>query len=133
MAIPKIYKYGVEITKPWSQEMYDFNENIKDHMLNRLRFAIKNIADIQEAQKMSKIINPYGYGEGYTLDDMKKDMLKNADQFENFWFAQIWDQLIEANFVEPIFGAQDEVYSIIGFESREEILKLREKYSTETI
>jgi len=24
MAIPKIYKYGIEITKPWSAEMYDY-------------------------------------------------------------------------------------------------------------
>ena len=27
MAIPKIYKHGIEITKPWSKEMYDYNDN----------------------------------------------------------------------------------------------------------
>lgn len=130
MAIPKIYKHGIEITKPWSKEMYDYNDKVRDHMIKEVKSAINTISDETSANKLAKIINPYGYGYGYSLEDMKADMLKNAENFENYWLAEIWDELIEADFVMPIFGEEDEVYNIIGFESREEILELREKYQT---
>ena len=38
MAIPKIYKHGIEIIKPWSKEMYDYNESIKAIMINEIKF-----------------------------------------------------------------------------------------------
>ena len=129
MAIPKIYKHGIEITKPWSQEMYDYNDNIRSYMIKETKFAINALQDEVTANKLAKIINPYGYGEGYDLEDMKVDMLKNAEHFENYWLAEIWDELIEANFVVPNFGEDNEVFHIIGFESREEILELRTKFA----
>ena len=129
MAIPKIYKHGIEITKPWNQEMYAYNENISTHMIKDIMFSINAVKDVETAQKLAKIINPYGYGEGHNLESMKADMLKNAEHFENYWLAEIWDELIEADFVMPNFGEGNEVFHIIGFESREEILELRAKFA----
>jgi len=37
--------------------------------------------------------------------------------------------LIDAEFVQPIFGEGNEVYHIIGFESAEEIKELRTKFA----
>jgi len=130
MAIPKIYKYGIEITKPWSTEMYTFNEDLKDVMLNQINFTIQLLETEEKAKELASIINPYGYGAGYDLEDMKADMLKNSEYFENYWLAEIWDELIEEGHVKPIFDDNIESYSIIGFESKEEILKLRETYRT---
>jgi len=129
MAIPKIYKHGIEITKPWSKEMYDYNDKVREYMIKETMFAINSVQDVTTANKLAKIINPYGYGEGYDLEDMKADMLKNAEYFENYWLTEIWDELIEADFVLPNFGEGNEVYHIIGFESREEILELRTKFA----
>ena len=130
MAIPKIYKHGIEIVKPWSKEMYDYNDTIREHMINEVQNVINMISNETDANKLAKIINPYGYGEGHNLESMKADMLKNAENFENYWLAEIWDELIDVDFVMPIFGEGNEVHNIIGFESREEILELREKYQT---
>ena len=129
MAIPKIYKHGIEIVKPWSTEMYDYNDNIREHMISEIKTAINMVSDETVANKLAKIINPYGYGEGFNLEDMKSDMLKNAENLENFWLSEIWDELIEANFAKPNFGEGNEVFHIIGFESREEILELRTKFA----
>jgi len=129
MAIPKIYKHGIEITKPWSKEMYDYNDKVREHMIKEVKSAINTISDETTANKLAKIINPYGYGYGYNLEDMKADMLNNAESFENYWLSEIWDELIDADFVMPIFGEEGEVYNIIGFESREEILELRAKFA----
>jgi|TARA_B110000879_G_C10779820_1_gene358568 hypothetical protein len=129
MAIPKIYKYGIEITKPWSREMYSFNDDLKELMLNQINFAIQVIETKEEANKLAKIINPYIYGEGYDLENMKFDMSKNAGHFENHWLDEIWDDLITNDYVTPIFGENQESYGIIGFEKREEVLDLRKIYS----
>jgi len=129
MAIPKIYKHGIEITKPWSKEMYEYNENIKGIMIKEITFSINALQDEETAQKLAKIVNPYGYGQGYDLEDMKADMLNNVEYVETYWLAQIWDELIDAEFVQPIFGEGNEVYHIIGFESAEEIKELRTKFA----
>ena len=102
---------------------------VRSHMIKETKFAINALQDEVTANKLAKIINPYGYGEGYDLEDMKVDMLKNAEHFENYWLAEIWDELIEADFVMPNFGEGNEVFHIIGFESREEILELRTKFA----
>jgi hypothetical protein len=127
--IPQIYKHGIEIVKPWSNEMYDYNERIKEIMYNEIKFSIDVLTDIEVAKKLGKIVNAYGYGHGFELESMKEDMLKSLECFENHWYYEIWDELIEADFVKPIFGEDGEVYNIIGFESSEEIKELRIKFS----
>ena len=125
--IPKIYKHGIQITKPWSTEMYAYNDNIREYMIDEIKICINMLDNEDTANNLAGIINPSKYGFGFELDDMKKDMLSNAEHFENYWLAEIWDELIEANFVKPNFGVGNEVFHIIGFESKEEILELRSK------
>lgn len=127
--IPKIYRYGIEITKPWSAEMYKYNESIKKIMQDKILAVIDAVPTEKEAQSLAKIINPYGYGHGYSLADMKADMAKNIEYAENYWFNEIWHDLIMADFVEPIFGERGEVYEIIGFETKEQILELRKQFA----
>ena len=127
--IPAIYKHGIQIVKPWSNEMYEYNENIKDLMYKEIEFSINALEDEEIANMLAGIINPYKYGSGYELADMKANMLKNLQGFELYWYYEIWDELIAADFVKPIFGENDEVYNIIGFESATEIKELREKFT----
>jgi hypothetical protein len=129
MKNPKIYKHGIELTKPWSKEMYAYNESVKSKMIKDISISISHLNNEEVAQKIAKIINPYMYGEGFVLENMKSDMLNNVTNFENFWLAEIWDELISANFVLPNFGENNEVYHIIGFESKEEILELRKQFT----
>jgi len=129
MTIPKIFKYGIEIVKPWSKEMYDFNDNITSIMRKEIEFSINALEDEGTAKKLAKIINPYGYGDGFDLDAMKQDMLNNVEGFENYWYAEIWEDLINEDFVQPIFDEEGNSYNVIGFESPSEIKKLRELFA----
>ena len=130
MAIPSIYKHGIEITKPWSKEMYTYNERIKEYMIREIMFCIDSLNNRPTADKLAKIINPYGYGEGYYFKEIKVDMAKNAENAESYWLAEIWDDLITADFVMPNFtGNGNEVHHLIGFESKEEILELRKQFA----
>ena len=129
MAIPNIYKHGIKITKPWSAEMYKYNDSIKAIMYKEIKHSIESLQNEETALKLAKIINPYGYGEGFDLESMKADMLNNLEGFESYWYYEIWEELINGEFVVPIFGENDEVYNIIGFESAEEIKELRIKFA----
>ena len=54
--IPKIYKHGIEITKPWSREMYKYNKEVSSHMIKEIEFAINALSDLDTAKTLGKII-----------------------------------------------------------------------------
>jgi len=127
--IPKIYKHNIEITKPWSREMYKYNQEVSSYMIKEIEFAINALSDLDTAKTLGKIVMSSGYGYGFTLESIKKDLLNNIDGIETWWLNEIWDDLIMANFVKPNFGEGNEVFHIIGFESKEEIKELRAKFA----
>ena len=143
MAIPKIYKFGIEITKPWSKEMYDFNDNIREYYQDQILDLIETLDTPERCQEIAKVVNPYGYGAG--LDDdieyMQDDMRGNIQNASNHWIKESIDELIKMQEIEAmVFEAtpempaislyeQGEIVNLIGFESREEILALRERYT----
>ena len=89
-----IFKYGIEITKPFSKTMYDHNEICAREMRSNIRHAWSNevikfnandewptegkIVDIQ------KCVCAVGYGEGFTIDEVQKDFLQQLDNMVNW-------------------------------------------------
>ena len=126
--IPKIYKYGIEITKPWSKEMYEFNELLSQIMIDDIQSLIENLDNEESANTLAGIINPYTYGDGYDLDRMKRDMLDNTETFEKWWLDEIWSELLDKGYLTPIVDELNQDLRIIGFEDKEEIKFLREVY-----
>ena len=126
--IPKIYKYGIEITKPWSKEMYEFNELLSQIMIDDIQSLIENLDNEESANTLAGIINPYTYGAGYDLDRMKRDMLDNTETFEKWWLDEIWSELLDKGYLTPIVDELNQDLRIIGFEDKEEIKFLREVY-----
>ena len=145
MAIPKIYKFGIEITKPWSTEMYEFNDNLSAYYKDQILDLIETLDTSERCTKIAEVINPYGYG-GTLKDDieyMQDDMRGNIQNAGSHWVKESIDELIKMQEIEAmVFEAtpempaislydQGEIMNLIGFESREEILALRDRYSTE--
>jgi len=128
--IPKIYKYGIEITKPWSREMYGFNEKIKSQYTQLIVDLINELETPEECIKLAVIVNPYGYGSGlnHDVEYMKDDMKNNVINSETYWIKEIVEELLKINLIKPILQ-DDLILNIIGFESRDEILNLREIFS----
>ena len=89
---------------------------------------IETLDNEEAAQRLADIINPYTYGQGYDLERMKRDMLNNTETFEKWWLNEIWPQLIDKGFLEPIVDELNQDLRIIGFEDKEEIGFLREVY-----
>ena len=102
------YRYGIEITKPHSKEMYTHNNAIalemKRNILSEIHLsysqAIGNIAanggmDAGEKRlrKIVQSIEGYGYGEGYELDDIKNNGINTLANIANWSLHQEYGYL----------------------------------------
>ena len=87
-------KYGIEITKPHSKDMYSHNDMVAKEMKFNIRDAWANevikfnatdewptegkIVDIQKG------VCAVGYGEGYLIEEVQKDFLQELDNMANW-------------------------------------------------
>ena len=108
----KIKKYGIEITKPWSKEMYAHNdevlrevvEEVKDKWLHAYHDS-ENVyeADVEDYEPefmdsdwdnanaimmdIQEAVTVTGYGSGYTVYDVEKDVHQELEAMP-YWRAK---------------------------------------------
>ena len=84
-------KYGIQITKPWNNEMYDHNDKVaelmKAELLIKLELA-KETEDEELLRNVAKIIQPAGYCSGYEFEDIYNDAIRELEMVENYWFNE---------------------------------------------
>ena len=83
-----VYKYGIEITKPHSKEMYAHNDSVAEEMkrniLSEIHLAYSQaIGDIaanggsdageKRLRKIVQAFTGYQFGDGYDLEDIKNE------------------------------------------------------------
>ena len=108
-------KYGIEITKPHSKEMYDHNEMVAEEMKNALLTRwISLIAKLEEDDrylmdrdwneddlkaecpelvKLQKGVCYSGYGEGYSVQDVQDEFKKELDTMANWQLHEEYSYL----------------------------------------
>ena len=91
------FAYGIEITKPFSKEMYDHNDMVakemKENILKQWNALIHGIdhetdwedfGDDETAVKLQKLVCYSGYGSGYTLGDVNDEFKNELDMMQNW-------------------------------------------------
>ena len=78
---PKTFMYGIEITKPWSKEMYAHNERTAEHLKDQILAAFQKTyisGTIQELKlrDIAHVICGCRFGEGFSIDDIKEETIK---------------------------------------------------------
>ena len=116
---PKI-KYGIEIVKPWSKEMYNHNDKvadeIRDEVWERWAAAYKdaeldfeeNLEEDQEGMLFSEspwdnsnqvmmdiqdAVTVMGYGSGYDVKDVKNDVIDELEAAAYWRLKEIAEDL----------------------------------------
>ncbi len=133
--VPSIYKYGIEITKPFSKEMYNHNNKVVTIMKGSILSAWSKlmeefndfdmdtdwdiISDDSDIVKLQKEICYSSFGGGYTISNVDEEFKGELETLAPYQLAEIYPSLVKDGFVEDI-GVD-----IIGFEDKEEILELR--------
>ena len=90
------FEYGIEITKPWSIEMYDHNEILGEKLRIELMETLDEIVKYQdegELRKFSKVICIHSFGEGYSVDDIIKETQEDIETIPNFQLNDDFDYL----------------------------------------
>lgn len=96
------FEYGIEITKPWSMEMYDHNEILGDKLRIELLETLNTIVEHQgedEIRKFSKAICYHSFGEGYSIYDIIKETQKDIKTIPNFQLNEDFDYLEEQGYI----------------------------------
>ena len=140
----KEIKYGIEITKPFSKDMYNHNDmvakqmkfNIKDAWHNE---AIKFMGDDEwptESNKYNKIIDiqksicAVGYGEGFTINEVERDFYSQLDNManwqlhENYSYMSFKGLVPRTRFMMVGFEWQKHDYSFCREEDLSEVLDM---------
>lgn len=136
MARVQEIRYGIEITKPFSKEMYDHNDRVSIEMKSNIKGAIEEAfrraagliaADggmekgEEDLQEISRAICGYGFGDGYELADIVTETLYDLDNIANWSIHQEYGWLYKNGFVPEIekgmvgFTAFDIYFSTDGY------------------
>ena len=113
-------KYGIQITKPFSKEMYDHNDQVADEMKkNILNAWNKEIEltgvdiDIEEWDeellkehspklvRLQKNVMYSGYGMGYTIDMVNEEFIKELDTMANWQLHETYSYMSFDNNLVP--------------------------------
>ena len=99
-------QYGIEITKPWSKEMYDHNDMVSEEMKKNiiqkwddLTYRINPNLDWSEIEedndivKLQKGICYSGYGDGYTFGDVDKEFRNEVENMPNWQLHETYSYL----------------------------------------
>ena len=111
------FKYGIEITKPHSKEMYDHNDKValemKRNILSEIHIAYSQaIGDIAANGGMSAgeerlrdiQVEFMGIrmGDGYSPEEVKDDIIKDVTNAENWALHQNYGYLHHAGIVPKV-------------------------------
>ena len=119
----KVFQHGIEITKPWSREMYAHNDKVstevRDEVWERWAKAYKEIEERelvkggfseseweynvnQHMQDIQKAVTVIGYGSGYTVKDVEEDVIDDLENAPYYRLNEIVEDLdieLEEGFV----------------------------------
>ena len=96
-------QFGITVTRPWSKEMYDHNDDIASTMKNNIFEALNEVKDSEDEdslRELSKHICYYSFGAGYDTDDIYLETCKSLDQMENFQLHENYEDMVKDGFVK---------------------------------
>jgi hypothetical protein len=127
-----IFRYGIEITKPFSKEMYTHNDAIalemKRHITSEIHKAYSDAkadwyandeesTDCDAEQKLRKIVQAftgYSFGDGYDLDDIKDEGINTLANIANWSLHQEYGYLCSEGIVPQL------PMKMLGFDKAED-------------
>ena len=118
-----VYKYGVEITKPWSTEMYAHNEVVSETMKSNIKKAIDTAVKKEDDTKfieIAKFVCYYSFGNPYITEENVRETLRELEFMPNHMLAEDYPDMISSGLVPGT-----DVH-LIGYEDTKELNALRE-------
>jgi len=92
-------QYGITITRPWNNAMYEHNNTIAEEMKKNINKALKNRKyTAEELNDMASSITGYTFSAGMSREDIREELLAEVDRLQNFWLAQEYPTLVKKGY-----------------------------------
>ena len=99
-------EYGIEITRPWSVEMYEHNETVSTTMKEAIFVALSRVYtddDFANLNLIAEFICGHGFGSGHDADSIFEAACRQLDVIENWWLnSDVWPAMVEHGFVKDL-------------------------------
>jgi basic membrane lipoprotein Med (substrate-binding protein (PBP1-ABC) superfamily) len=98
-------QYGIEITRPWNDKMYEHNDKVASEMKENIFQAINkayNDDDETALKEIGKSVSGYGFGFGFGMDEMHAQISKELDRVQNFWLNDVYPHLVKKGYVKEL-------------------------------
>lgn len=99
-------QYGITITRPWNNAMYEHNDAIAETMKEAIAAALfKALKEYDDATMriISKAVCAYSQGSMYSTKNIYINTLLRLEQTQNHWLhSDTWPDLIKAGLVEQL-------------------------------
>ena len=81
-----------KVTKPWSSEMYDWNDKVSDLMKAEIKIQIeKNKDDFDKLNKLITLCGGIQYcSDSYEIEELYDECLKELENVQNYWLNEEW-------------------------------------------
>jgi hypothetical protein len=86
--------------KPWSNEMYDWNDKVSDLMKAEIEIQIEKNKDNWD--KLNELVTLCGgikFGDGYEIEELYDECLKELENVQNYWLNEEWDWSVKQGIV----------------------------------
>ena len=92
-----------KITKPWSKEMYDYNDKVADLMKGEIKVQIENNKnDWDKLNELMQLCGGIQYGDGYDVTDLYEGCLEELENVQNYWLNEEYPYYVKKGLVRPV-------------------------------
>ena len=100
-----------KVTKPWSKEMYDYNDKVADLMKKNILTSIHtNRNNWDNLNELMSLCGGIKYGEGYSIDDLYLDVNKEVEYVQNYWLNEEYPYAVKNGLVDDV------PYKFVGYD-----------------
>ena len=97
------------VTKPWSKEMYEWNDMVAEQMKAELRIRINQAEEMDDRDALNELLSVCGgirCGDGYNVEEMWDMCLQEVDRVPNYWLNEEWGYAVSKGIVSDCVKVQ---------------------------
>ena len=91
-----------QVKKPWSKEMYDYNDKVADIMKDEIQSQLESAYSKRNGNKINELVTLCGgikFGDGYEIEELYDECLKELENVQNYWLNEEWDWSVKQGIV----------------------------------
>ncbi len=94
-----------KITKPWSKEMYEYNDYVAEFMKMEIETSINKAEQNDDFNTLNELMVLCGgikYGDSYTLGELWEDCLNELQNVQNYWLHEEFPYAVSKGWVDDV-------------------------------